>query len=197
MTKKQFWQAASNWGFLVGAGLFAMNIIGWALKLEANHSWLYELLLFAVICPMIVYTGKRNARHAGPEGYSYGRAVGFVFAMMAFAGIVYGVGQFLMYNFIAPEYYGKMIEDAIDSFGMGMAAAGNSSIIDFFVENRDTYIGMMKNPFVLIFSNVINIAAKGGFLGLVLCAFIYTKPDIFAQSAAEPEQKEDNESGSE
>ncbi len=193
MTRKQFWQTASNWGFLIGAGLFAMNIIGWALKLEATNSWLYELLLFVVICPMIIYTGKRNARNAGPDGYSYGHAVGFVFAMMMFAGIVYGVGRFLIINFMGLEYYSAINESAIDNAFM---IYQNFPQFDSMLEMRDTMLGWLRNPFYLIFEGVIGMVFRGGFLGLVLCAFVYTKPDIFAP-AAESEQKEDNESGSE
>lgn len=191
MTKKQFWQAASNWGFLVGAGLFAMNIIGWALKLEAANSWVYELLLFLVICPMILYTGKRNADHSGPEGYSYGRAVGFVFAMMMFAGIVYGVGRFLMYNFIAAVYYDPLIEESVDL--SIKILSDNNAMFEWAIENREILIGRMKSPFWLIIGYVVELTAKGGFLGLILCAALYKKPDIFAVDA--PEQKEDNESG--
>ncbi len=190
MTNKQFWQTSSNFGFLLGAALFAMNIIGWALKFEANHSWMYEFLMFIVICPMIIYTGKRNARNAGPEGYGYGRAVGFVFAMMIFAGIVYGVGRFLMINFIAPEYYAALNEKAIDSIFLIYRSMPQ---FDNMLEMRDTMLGWLRNPFYLIFEGVLGLVIKGGFLGLVLCAFVYKKPDIFADTT----HNQDNESGSE
>lgn len=179
MTGKQFWQTASNWGFLGGAALFAMNLIGWALKLEANHGWMYELLLFIAICPLIIITGKRNAAAAGPEGYSYGRAVGFVFAMMMFAGVVYGVGRFLMINFIGPEYYGKLNEEMIDAL---ILVYSNFPQFDLMIEQRSMMLGWLSNPFYLIFESVFGLVIKGGFLGLVLCAFVYKKPDIFADT---------------
>lgn len=177
MTGKQFWQTASNWGFLGGAALFAMNIIGWALKLEASHEWLYELLMFIVICPLIIYTGKKNAAASGAEGYSYGRAVGFVFAMMMFAGIVYGVGRFLMINFIGPEYYGEMNAKAIDAIIM---IYSNTPMFDMMADQREMMLGWLSNPFYLIFEGVLGLVMRGGFLGLVLCAFVQKRPDIFA-----------------
>ena len=194
MTKKQLWQTASNWGFLVGAGLFAMNLIGWGLKLETTNSWLYELLLFIVICPMIIYTGKRNAHHSGSEGYSYGRAVGFVFAMMMFAGIVYGVGRFLIINFMGLEYYSVLNATAIDN---AFVLYRNFPQFDTMLEMRSTMLAWLRNPFYLIFEGVVGMVFRGGFLGLVLCAFVYTKPDIFARPVPAPEQKEDDEKGSE
>lgn len=190
MTKKQFWQTASNWGFLTGAALFAMNLIGWALKLEANHSWAYELLLFIVIASAIIYTGKRNAKLSGAEGYSYGRAVGFVFAMMLFAGVVYGVGRFLLMNFMGYEYYAALNENIIDTRLMPYS---NMPQFDQMLAMRDNMIAWMRNPFVLILQGIIEMVAKGGFLGLILCAFIYTKPNIFAAAP----QQQDNESGNE
>lgn len=191
MTKKHFWQTSSNWGFLTGIFLFAMNLVSWMLKLEANgHDWAHELLLFLVICPVIIISARRNAAAAGPEGYSYGRAVGFVFATMMFAGIIYGVGLFLMFNFIAVDYYIPMLEKSSNDFISGMAAA-NPALTDQAIEIWDLMIRIVKNPFVLIFIGMLYITAKGGILGLVLCAFLYRKPDIFAQ------QIEDDESGSE
>lgn len=161
-----------------------MNLLGWAFKLETVHNgWLYELLLFVVICPAIIYTGKRNASHAGPEGYSYGRAMGFVLAMMMFAGIVYGVGRFLIINFMGIEYYSTLNENVADT----LAVFYRNSLLE-----KDAIMGMLRNPFHLIFEGVIGLVFRGGFLGLVLCAFVYKQPDIFASAAsADPAQAAD------
>jgi hypothetical protein len=183
MDSKKFWQSALNWGFLTGAGLFIMNLIGWAFKLETTNSWLYELLLFVVICPAIIYTGKQNAAHSGPAGYSYGQAIGFVFAMMMFAGVVYGVGRFLIINFMGVEYYSTLNE---------LAAEQVVSIYRGMI-GQEMVLRMLRNPFYLIFESVIGMVSRGGFLGLVLCAFVYTKPDLFATAAAEISQNDENE----
>jgi hypothetical protein len=192
MTKKQFWQAASNWGMIGGAALFVMNLVAWALKLETGTGIIYELMKFVIICPLIIVTAKQNVRLAGAEGYSYGRAVGFVFAMMMFAGVVYGVGRFLMMNFIAPDYY-----DAINAKSMETALAMYSSMpqYDTILEQSNMMLRMLTNPFVLIIQGVFEMVMKGGFLGLVLCGFLYRKPDIFAETTAEI--KVDDESRSE
>lgn len=188
MTNKQFWQSASNRGLIGGAALFAMNLLGWVLKLETTGSWLYELLLFMVICPLIIYTARRNARLSGSEGYGYGRAVGYVFAMMLFAGIVYGVGRFLVVNFIAREYYDALNAKSIDT---ALAIYQNTPMYDQILDMRDRMVRWLSNPFFLIFSGIWEMVTKGGFLGLILCAFLYRKPDIFAaKRSAEPERNE-------
>lgn len=180
MTKKDFWRSALEWGTIAGAALFVMNLIGWGLKLETGRSWLYELLLFIVICPLIIYTGRRNARLAGPQGYPYGRAVGYVFAMMMFAGIVYGMGRFLMVNFIAREYYDALNAGALETM---LAVYRATPLYEQVLAGQDMALRMMANPFVLIFQGVFNLVVKGGFLGLILCAFLKKNPDIFASQA--------------
>ncbi len=188
MTNKQFWQRASNWGLICGGALFVMNLIGWALKLETTSTWLYELLLFIVICPVIVYTGRKNAQLAGPEGYSYGRAVGFVFAMMLFAGIVYGVGRFLIVNFIARDYYDALNAQTMET---ALAVYRNTPMYDQMLGMRDMMVGMMANPFILIINGIWGLVIKGGFLGLILCAFLKKNPDIFAAAPAQPALEQD------
>ncbi len=181
MTRKQFWQGASNWGFLGGAALFGVNLIGWALKLETNLPWVYELLTAAVLLPLIVVTGRRNAAASGAAGWPFGRAWGFVVAMMMFAGVVYGVGRFLLTNFIAPEYYGVMNEtlvaEAMKLYGPSMQA--------MMADVSPMMGAMMRNPFYLIFQAVVELIFKGGFLGLVLCPIFTRKPDIFADGSNE------------
>lgn len=184
MTKKQFWQSASNWGMICGVALFVVSLISWALKLEMNKmNWIVELMHFVVICPAILYTGYRNARLTGPEGYPYGRAVGYMFAMLMFAGIVYGMGRFLLVNFIAREYY-----DAINASAMeAMLAAAQGSPVAEQIRSMGRW---MTNPIILIIGGVIEMVVKGGVLGLVLAAFFTKKPDIFAANTAAPTENE-------
>lgn len=187
MTKKRFWQSASNRGFLGGAALFGMNIVGWALKLEAGAgTWLYELLLFAVICPLIITTGRRNAELAGAEGYSYARALGYVFALMMFAGIVYGAGRFLMTNFIAREYYDALNADALETV---MKIYRGTPMESQAVAMQDNVLRAMSNPFVLIVSSIINFVIKGGLLGLFICVFLKKNPDIFAAAGGDDNER--------
>jgi cytochrome c oxidase assembly factor CtaG len=180
MTKKDFWRSASNWGMIVGAALFVVSLISWGLKFEANKmGWPVELMHFAVICPAILYTGFRNAQLSGPEGYPYGRAVGYIFAMLMFAGIVYGVGRFLMVNFIARDYYDAINAEAVQA--LAQAYQGSPMYDQMISISR-----WITNPIVLIVAGVIEMVCKGGVLGLVLAAFFTKKPDLFATAGPAP-----------
>ncbi|MDR1670944.1 MAG: DUF4199 domain-containing protein [Alistipes sp.] len=177
MTKNEFWKSASRWGLILGLALFVMSLVSWALKLEQNKTtWAVELLKFLVICPAILYTGVRNARLGGPAGYPYGQAVGYIFAMMMFAGIVYGIGRFLMVNFIARDYYDAINEAALAE---AMQKLQGSPM----AEQMGMMTRMMTNPIVLLLSGILEMVVKGGFLGLILAAFFKKNPDIFAARA--------------
>ncbi len=160
-----------------------MNLIGRALRLEqGDNMWLYELLIFIVVCPLIIVTGRRNAALAGPEGYSYSRAVGYVFALMMFAGIVYGVGRFLMVNYISHEYYDALNTAAMDA---AMTVYRGTAMESQMATMRPQALRVMSNPLFLIFSSVFNLVIKGGFLGLIFSAFFKRNPDIFADRSGD------------
>jgi hypothetical protein len=183
MTKKQFWQSASNWGMICGAALFVIGLISWGLKLEAGKmNWAVELMHFAVICPLILYTGFRNARLSGPQGYSYGRAAGYVFAMMMFAGIVWGVGQFLMVNFIARDYYDAIMSANLEA---QLAQLAGSPQYDQMLPIFEKISRLSTNPIFLILNCTLTLVFKGGFLGLILAAFVKKNPDMFSHAADE------------
>lgn len=177
MTKKQFWQSASNWGMVCGVGLFVISLMSWALKFTTGGFNWPELLRFGLIFGLILYTGRRNAAVAGAEGYSYGRAVGFVFAMMMFAGIVAGVGEFLMSNFIARDYYDGINAAQIET---ALRVYQGTPMESRIASMSGQMARMLSNPFVLIFSAIINCVIKGGFLGLILGAFVKRNPHVFA-----------------
>lgn len=175
MTRKQFWQSASNWGFTGGLALFVVTLISWGFRFEEKGmTWPIELMHFAVIASLIVYTGRRNAANAGAEGYGYARAVSYVFAMLMFAGIVYGIGRYLMVDLIARDYYEAINAKQIEVMVRAYQGAPMGEQVRTMAE------GMMTNPVFLIFTGILELVIKGGFLGLILCAFLYKKPDMFA-----------------
>ncbi len=177
MSKKQFWQGASNWGMICGAGLFVISILAWAMKFTPGTFNWPEFLRFALILGVIWVSGRRNAALTGPVGYPYGKAVGFIFATMMFAGIVAGVGEFLMTNFIARDYYDALNAKQLETI---LAVYRGTPMENQLMDMRDQVVRMLSNPLLLIFGSIFNYVIKGGFLGLIVAAFLYKKPDFFA-----------------
>lgn len=173
-----FWRSAFRWGCVCGVELIAVNLIGLFFELETNASWVYELLMMAVLVPLILYAGRRNAASATPSvGYTYGRAIGFVFAAMLFAGVVYGLGKWLIINFVGPEYYAALHERLFENM---LTVYNGTPMMEQMIDMRDMMLGMMRGPVFLVFQTVVELVFKGGFLGLVLCSFVVRRPDIFA-----------------
>ena len=120
----------------------------------------------------IYASGKRNLAMY-PSGYTYGRSVGFIFAMLLFAGIVAGVGAFLLHAYIAPDYYSALLDDAFDK--VLLQGGANDVMIDAVDKVRPMALGLFKNPFYCIFNEIINLAIKGGLLGLVLAIMLHRR----------------------
>lgn len=166
LDKKTFWKNALNWGCLLGVVLFLISL-AWAL-LGLKSGFANTVLTVAVIAAVIFVSGRQNAALADKAGYPYARAFGFVLATMLFAGVLVGIGSWFLQHIIAPEYYEAQL-------AAGLAAAGPQA-----EEAAGMMAGVMKNPIVMLFSGVLSMVFMGGLTGLVVCAFVTRKPDMFA-----------------
>jgi len=173
MSDRLFWSRAANYGLLSGLAVFAVNLLSWALKLD-GMAWIPETMLFVVLSGCIFITGRSNAA-ACAGGYSYGRSVGFVFALMLFTAVVAGAGDFLLRAYIAPQYYREQLQQAFDV--LSAAGAGSASSAQTLDLARKMSERLMTNPMFLIFSEILNLGVKGGFLGIVMSAFLKKDPE--------------------
>jgi hypothetical protein len=184
MTKKQFWQSASNWGLICGAALFLISILSWVIAGDTGKSargmgW----VSFVVVLAILVFSGRRNAAISGPQGYPYGRAVGWILAMMIFTGIVAGIGEFLMSNFIARDYYDGLAATQVEGI---LKMYEGTAMYDKMIDTTDMMTRMMFNPIILILGSVFGWVVKGGLLGLIVAAFVKKNPDQFAGAGQAP-----------
>jgi hypothetical protein len=105
--------------------------------------------------------------------------------------VVYGMGRFFMTNFIAREYYDALYAEGFDA---ALVLYRNTPMYEQILAGRDMAVRMMANPFVLILGGVSGLVMKGGFLGIILCAFLKKNPDIFAAARnAAPEHDDETE----
>lgn len=169
MSDRLFWSRAANYGLLLGGAVFAVSLLSWALRLD-GRTWIPETMLFAVLCVGIFITGRCNAASADGGGYTFGRSVGFVFALMLFTGIAAGAGDFILRAFIAPEYYREQMRLAFDTIAPAVPDAQTLDMARRISES------LLTNPVFLIFSEIINLGVKGGFLGIVMSVFLKKEP---------------------
>lgn len=177
VTKKVFWNEAVRGGTLMGLVLVGILLLKYAVGLADSLFWqkIVSITYVVVFIAMQYVLTRRIAMMSDPaQGFSWGRCMGFVFAMMLFVGILTGIYHTILYNFMAPG----MIEGMMNEVVSKMEAMGMGSMFD------DAYSGqmvrMMKNPFYLIFTQIITVCAQGGFAGLFTSIAAKRNPDIFA-----------------
>ena len=92
MTRRDFWTEALKGGTLIGLITVAFSLLT---QTAGERATLVEILGYAsTIITILLLAGylRRFARmHSRAEGFSYGRGVGFVVAMMLFVGVLSGV----------------------------------------------------------------------------------------------------------
>ena len=104
MTRRDFWTEALKGGTLIGLVTVAFSLLT---QTAGERATLVEILGYAsTIITILLLAGylRRFARmHSRAEGFSYGRGVGFVVAMMLFVGVLSGVYSAVMTNFFIKE----------------------------------------------------------------------------------------------
>ena len=167
MEEKIFWRRAADYGLIVGLAVFAVNLAGLLLGFDDNAA-LSEGLLLAVIVGGIVLSARRNMALDYPDGgYTYARSLGFALALMFFAAVAAGTGDYLLRAWIAPEHYMQQFEQMLQRLeDSGVAVSEQMR------QALDAAPQMMRNPLMLILSEIINLGLKGGAAGALLAVYL-------------------------
>lgn len=174
MTRRDFWTEALKGGTLIGLITVAFSLLT---QTAGERATLVEILGYAsTIITILLLAGylRRFARmHSRAEGFSYGRGVGFVVAMMLFVGVLSGVYSAVMTNFFIKEEILASVDAAMAQY-QDMIPAEN------FEQTYDLMRASVTNPLMLTISSVISNALYGLVLGLLLAIPNRRQPDIFA-----------------
>lgn len=185
--KKSFWSDAAKAGGVIGGLLFLLYLANVLLR-QYNIGWVISFLFFATLAVFIYRFSKARALKHGSEGFSFGQSMGYILTMMLFAGIIFGFGNFLLQNYVAPEYYNELFETALlknPFYDPDSSAAEDMA---------DLMRRLMKSPVFLVFAGIFDMVIYGGGIGLLASAFVRTKPDIFADTGdGQSDAPEDDE----
>lgn len=183
ITKKDFWTEALKGGTLVGLISVAFELL---MQVAGEHTTLLSILSFAstviVILLVAAYLRRFARMHSQAEGFSYGRGVGFVVAMMLFVGVLSG-----FYSAVIANFFFK--EELLATVDMLMAQYQDMLPAESFEQTYDMMRASVTNPLMLTISSVIGNAFYGLILGLLLAIPHRRQPDIFA-----PEQNDFSQS---
>lgn len=191
MDRKLFWFEALKGGTMIGLVRSAFALLQQAL-IDGEKTKLASIvgIISFVALVLLVYAFCRKvASYANPaQGFSYGKGMSFVFAMMLFTGVITGLYSAIVNNFFMTD----QIYDQINEMMVVYESMLPAEQVDTFY---DTMVASMMNPFTLILSNTFANLLVGGFVGIFVCSLTIRRPDIFADaSVVEEKQEAQNES---
>lgn len=191
MDRKLFWFEALKGGTMIGLVRSAFALLQQAL-IDGEKTKLASIvgIISFVALVLLVYAFCRKvASFANPaQGFSYGKGMSFVFAMMLFTGVITGLYSAIVNNFFMTD----QIYDQINEMMVVYESMLPAEQVDTFY---DTMVASMMNPFTLILSNTFANLLVGGFVGIFVCSLTIRRPDIFADaSVVEEKQEAQNES---
>ena len=173
--RKEFWFEALKGGTLIGLVSVAFSLLAQG---AGDKEWLATALSYGttvVTVFMAVGCLRRFAMgFSRAEGFSYGKGVGFVVAMMAFAGILNGLYTAIMANFFIHDELMVVVDEM-------MAGMQDMIPADSFEQSYNLVRTMFTNPLWLTFSSVLSNSLLGLLIGLVVSINTRRQPDIFAE----------------
>ena len=191
MDRKLFWFEALKGGTMIGLVRSAFALLQQAL-IDGEKTKLASIvgIISFVALVLLVYAFCRKvASYAAPaQGFSYGKGMSFVFAMMLFTGVITGLYSAIVNNFFMTD----QIYDQINEMMVVYESMLPAEQVDTFY---DSMVASMMNPITLILSNTFANLLVGGFVGIFVCSLTIRRPDIFADaSVVEEKQEAQNES---
>lgn len=191
MDRKLFWFEALKGGTMIGLVRSAFALLQQAL-IDGEKTKLASIvgIISFVALVLLVYAFCRKvASYANPaQGFSYGKGMSFVFAMMLFTGVITGLYSAIVNNFFMTD----QIYDQINEMMVVYESMLPAEQVDTFY---DTMVASMMNPITLILSNTFANLLVGGFVGIFVCSLTIRRPDIFADATVvEEKQEAQNES---
>ena len=72
---------------------------------------------FRSLVLFIFFYARKVSHYYASTGFYYPQSLAFILKMMLFAGVLAGVGQFILQNYVDPDYYTSVIETTLKESG--------------------------------------------------------------------------------
>ncbi len=172
--RREFWFEALRGGTLIGLVSVAFALV---VQFSGERIVLANILNIAsTVITVLLAVGclRRFAmRFSRAEGFSYGKGVGFVVAMMLFAGVISGVYSAVMANFFIREEVLATVDMLMVDM-QDMLPAGD------FEQTYNLMRASVTNPLLLTLSSMLSNLFFGLLIGLCISVTTRRQPDIFA-----------------
>ena len=104
------WREAATGGLYAGLAYALLTIAAHAGRSMPGLVTILNAVSFFSFAGFLYFYARRMAAYAGGDGFSYGRSLLFVLKMSLFAGVLAGVGQFVLVNWIDPEGFREQFD---------------------------------------------------------------------------------------
>ena len=104
------WREAATGGLYAGLAYALRTIAAHAGRSMPGLVTILNAVSFFSFAGFLYFYARRMAAYAGGDGFSYGRSLLFVLKMSLFAGVLAGVGQFVLVNWIDPEGFREQFD---------------------------------------------------------------------------------------
>ncbi len=172
MKNTGFWRNAAIGGAIIGAVdvVIAEIIIGF--NLQGYHIGLLAFLLFLYL---LWFFTRRYAASRGDRGCPYADCLGYIAAMMLFAGLVYGFIYAVSVVTFLREPTAASIEQSVELLGqMGLYSSSQLK------QTEQMMNAIMTNPIIIFISSILSMIFKGVFFGLFIAMLTKRPANIFA-----------------
>lgn len=161
-------------GGVIGIVILIINIIQINLPTGSVTTLLSLVKFLAFGYLLYYYARKRSIKYDAADGFSFGQSMGYILAMMLFTGFILGLADFVLGNYIVPEYYEESFAAMLD----------NNPMYDPDTPEGERMLSLLdayrRSPVANALGGIFSYLIYGGLLGLIASAFVKRKPEIFA-----------------
>lgn len=178
-TDKDFGTDAAKAGLFLGLLQFCFNAIPAVLKLNEDQAGYVSWVGIVALGVAIYFFGKRRADKKAELGNTFGEAFAFTIVAMLYTGVISGLGSYMIYNHIAPEYSEAILRKSMALLETQLGGIYSDSNV------VDTAISLMTNPIVMVINGIFGMVFGGGVLGLFISPFLKRELNPFEEKNEE------------
>lgn len=169
-SKKSFWSDAAKGGAVIGLAMALLVAID-VLSVSTTIKTIVALVRILAFVYLVYYFAKKRALSMGDEGFTFSQSMGYILAMMLFAGFLYGIGYCFSINVLNPDFINTLLDKLMI----------DNPFIDPEI-GEGVMRSVLSNPIFWTFTGIITMVIYGGISGLVISAIIKRQPNVFGDS---------------
>ncbi len=167
--KSLFWNEAATSSLFIGVVYTIMLFLEFKLPIETEElsGQVFSFIRIGIYIGMLYYAQKRYLAKRGDLGLTYTQSVAFGSTTMALSGVIYGIGYFYIFNYVAKDYF-------LDAFKQ-IADATNLNP-DLLQESLALTVEMYSSPLSCVLAIAASSAMNGIFLSALVSIYTRRKP---------------------